>query len=103
LKNANILGCLLSHFNELRKQLNNKPMAFLNLQNAFKTYKGPITKFAISLHPNYWQHNPATFLLTYAPAPASLLSLPLSLLSPLKEVKDTLYNAANCIKNNHKA
>jgi hypothetical protein len=95
LKNTNILRCLLSHFDKLRDLLKDKPTAFAALCNALKTFKGPVTKSAITLHPNHWHRNPAAFIYTYAPTTASSSSSPSSSLSPSKEVKDTSCDAAD--------
>jgi hypothetical protein len=95
LENTNVLECLLSHFNELRNHLKDKPTALAALRNALKTFKGPITESAITLHPNHWQHNPTASLHTRAPAIASSSSLPSSSLSPSRKVKDTSCNAAD--------
>jgi hypothetical protein len=95
LENTNILGCLLSYFNELKDLLKDKPMAFAALCNALKTFKGPVTESVITLHPNHWECNPAASTYTYALATALSSSLPSSLSSPLKEVKDTSHNAAD--------
>jgi hypothetical protein len=96
LENTNVLGCLLSHFNELKDLLKDKPTAFAALCNALKTFKGPVTKSAITLRPNHWQRNPAASTYTYAlaTAPSSSL-LPSSSSSPSKKVKDTSRDAAD--------
>jgi hypothetical protein len=95
LENTNVLECLLSHFDELRDLLKDKPPPFAALCNALKTFKGPVTESAITLCPNHWQHNPATSAYTYALATASSSSPSLSSSSPLKEVKDTSHDAAD--------
>jgi hypothetical protein len=95
LENTNILGYLLSHFDKLRNHLKDKPATFADLCNALKYFKGPVTKSAITLHPNHWQCNPTAFFHTYAPTTASSSSSLLSSLSPSKEVKDTSCNAAD--------
>jgi hypothetical protein len=95
LENTNVLGHLLFHFDKLRDHLKDKPTAFAALCNALKTFKGPVTKSAITLRPNHWQCNPAAFIHTHAPVTASLSSSPPSSLSPSKEVKDTSCDAAD--------
>jgi hypothetical protein len=95
LENTNVLRCLLSHFNELRDLFKDKPTAFAALCNALKTFKGPVTESAITPRPNYWQRNPTTSAYTYTLATALSSLSPSSLLSPLKEVKDTSCNAAD--------
>jgi hypothetical protein len=60
LENANFLGCLLSNFNKLKKQLEDKPKACADLYKALETYQGPVTESALNPHPNHWQSNPAT-------------------------------------------
>jgi hypothetical protein len=95
LENTNVLRHLLSHFDELRDLLRDKPAAFAALCNALKTFKGPVTESAITPYPNYWQHNPTTSAYTYALATASLSSSPSSSSSPSKEVEDTSCDAAN--------
>jgi hypothetical protein len=42
LENTNILRCLLSHFDELRDLLKDKPTIYAALCNALKTFKGPV-------------------------------------------------------------
>jgi hypothetical protein len=103
LENTNVLGCLLSHFDELRDHLKDKPAAFADLCNALKYFKGPVTKSAITLCPNHWQHNPAAFLHTYDQTTVSSSLSPLSSSSPLKEVEDTSYNAADQAENKLRA
>jgi pyruvate/2-oxoacid:ferredoxin oxidoreductase beta subunit len=95
LENTNVLGRLLSHFDELRDLLKDKPTVFTALCNALKTFKGPVTKSAITPCPNHWQHNPATSAYTYALATASSSSSLSSSSSPLKEVEDNSRDAAD--------
>jgi hypothetical protein len=95
LENTNVLGCLLSHFDELKDLLKDKPTTFAALCNTLKTFKGPVTESAITPHPNHWQHNPATSAYTYALATASISSPSSSSSSPLKEVEDTSRDAAD--------
>jgi hypothetical protein len=95
LENTNILGCLLSHFNELKDLLKDKPTMYAALCNALKTFKGPVTGSAIMPRPNHWQRNPAASTYTYALTIASSSSLPSSSSSPSKKVEDTSCNAAD--------
>jgi hypothetical protein len=95
LENTNVLGCLFSHFDELRDLLKDKPTAFAALCNTLKTFKGPVTESAITPHPNHWQRNPAASTYTYILATVSSSLSPSSSSSPLKEVKDTTHDAAD--------
>jgi hypothetical protein len=60
LENANFLGHLLSHFDKLKKQLEDKPKVCAELCKARETDQGPITESALNPCPNCWQSNPAT-------------------------------------------
>jgi hypothetical protein len=101
LENANFLGRLLSHFDELKKQLKDKPKVYAELCKALETYQGPVTESALNPCPNHWQSNPTAFL--HAQALVLLSSSPLSSPSPLQEVEDTLCNAADHIEDNLRA
>jgi hypothetical protein len=95
LENTNVLRCLLSHFDELKDLLKDKPMVFAALCNAFKTFKGPVTQSAITPRPIHWQCNPAASTYTYALATESLSSSPSSSSFPSKEVEDTSHDATD--------